>query len=332
MAAKRQYSAYAKPIREAGTVDADAPLTVVADNVRVRYTTTRDVRRRGLFSLRRQRAVVNAVRGVSLTIQSGEFVGIVGRNGSGKSTLLRVLAGLEPISSGTTHTSSTPLLLGVSAAMIDSLSGAENIRLGCLAMGLTPEQAEEKFDSIVELSALEDSIGRPLRTYSSGMAARLKFAISLAADPEILIIDEALSTGDETFAERAHAAMTQMLQSAGTVIMVNHALSAIKTMCTRAVWLEAGSVVMDGDAVTVTDEYRRFAALLAEGKQKEAAAVLSRANQQWRASERFAYASSFLQTHQEDGADGSLSFARALRTDRSPSQFPSAAHQPRKGR
>src|SRR5690606_6977869 len=130
-------------------------------------------------------------------------------NGSGKSTLLRTLAGLEPPSSGTVLTSAKPVLLGVSAALIPDLTGAENVKLGALAMGLTPEQADAAFDQVVELSALGDAIDLPMRTYSSGMAGRLKFAISLAANPEILMIDEALATGDATFAERSKKAMDQ---------------------------------------------------------------------------------------------------------------------------
>src|SRR5699024_8686659 len=175
------------------TAPPESPVTVVAHNLRVRYTVLRTDRapRTDLLSrLRRKQMVsVAALRGVSFTARSGEFIGIIGRNGSGKSTLLRVLAGLEPPSAGTVMTSASPMLLGVSAALIPDLTGAENVKLGALAMGLSPEQADDVFDEVVELSALGDAIDLPMRTYSSGMGSRLKFAISLAADPSILMID-----------------------------------------------------------------------------------------------------------------------------------------------
>ena len=200
---------------ERWTAPDDSPLTVVAHNLRVRYKVMRTDRtpRKDLVSkLRRKQMVsVAALRGVSFTARSGEFIGIIGRNGSGKSTLLRVLAGLEPPSSGTVLTSANPMLLGVNAALIPDLTGAQNVKLGALAMGLTPQQADDVFDDVVELSALGDAIDLPMRTYSSGMGSRLKFAISLAANPSILMIDEALATGDATFAERSKRAMDTML-------------------------------------------------------------------------------------------------------------------------
>lgn len=261
----------------------DAPdsteLTVVAHEIRKRYRVTRTGRETpkgplGRFRQRSQKVSVAAVRGVSLTVRSGEFVGIIGRNGSGKSTLLRMLAGLEEPSAGTVMTSSRPLLLGVSAALIPDLTGAQNVRLGALAMGLSPEQAEEAFGGVVELSALGEAIDLPMRTYSSGMTSRLKFAISLAATPEILMIDEALATGDATFMERSKRAMGEMLGRAGTVFLVNHAAQTIENMCSRAVWMERGRVVLDGDAVEVARKYRWFAHNLAQGDEKKAMGLL----------------------------------------------------------
>lgn len=259
----------------------ESPVTVVAHNVRMRYKALRTDRtpRSGLLGkmTRKQKVSVSALRGISLTVRSGEFVGIIGRNGSGKSTLLRSLAGLEAPSGGTVLTSTKPVLLGVSAALIPDLTGAQNVKLGALAMGLTPEQADEIFESVVELSALGDAIDLPMRTYSSGMGARLKFAISLAADPSILMIDEALSTGDATFAERSQRAMDDMLERAGTVFLVNHAAQTIENMCSRAIWMERGQVVIDGDAVEVARRYRWFAHNLAQGEEEKAAGLLREA-------------------------------------------------------
>lgn len=256
----------------------DSPLTVVAHNLRVRYKvlrTGRGPRKDLIGKLRRKQMVsVAALRGVSFTARSGEFIGIIGRNGSGKSTLLRVLAGLEPPSSGTVMSTASPMLLGVNAALIPDLTGAENVKLGALAMGLTPQRANEIFDEVVELSALGDAIDLPMRTYSSGMGSRLKFAISLAADPSILMIDEALATGDATFAERSKRAMDGMLEKAGTVFLVNHAAQTIENMCSRAIWMERGQVVLDGDAVDVAQKYRWFAHNLAQGNEEKAAGLL----------------------------------------------------------
>lgn len=256
----------------------DSALTVVADNLRVRYKvmrTDRAPRKDIIDKLRRKQLVsVAALRGVSFTARSGEFIGIIGRNGSGKSTLLRVLAGLEPPNSGTVLTSANPMLLGVNAALIPDLTGAQNVKLGTLAMGLTPQQADDVFDEVVELSALGDAIDLPMRTYSSGMGSRLKFAISLAANPSILMIDEALATGDATFAERSKRAMDSMLEKAGTVFLVNHAAQTIENMCSRAIWMERGQVVLDGDAVEVARKYRWFAHNLAQGDEEKAAGLL----------------------------------------------------------
>lgn len=255
-----------------------SPVTVVAHNLRMRYKVVRtdQERRQGSrkISTRKQKVSVSALRGISFQARSGEFIGIIGRNGSGKSTLLRTLAGLESPSSGAVLTSSRPVLLGVSAALIPELTGAQNIRLGALAMGLTPEQANDAFDEIVELSALGEAIDLPMKTYSTGMGSRLKFAISLAAYPAILMIDEALATGDATFAERSERAMGQLLGKAGTVFLVNHAAQTIENMCSRAIWMERGQIVLDGDAVEVARKYRWFAHNLAQGDDEKAAAIL----------------------------------------------------------
>ncbi|MGP5090695.1 ABC transporter ATP-binding protein [Brachybacterium tyrofermentans] len=260
----------------------ESPVTVVAHRLRMRYKTERTNRnpRKGLLAKvvkRKEMVSVSALRGVDLQVRSGEFVGIIGRNGSGKSTLLRVLAGVEPPTSGVVMTSARPQLLGVGAALIPELTGADNIKLGFLAMGLSAEEAEEKFPAAAELSALGETIDLPMRTYSSGMGARLKFAISVMAEPKILMIDEALSTGDATFSERSAKKMDDMLADAGTVFMVNHAAQTIENMCSRAIWMERGRVVLDGDAVDVARKYRWFAHNLAQGDEEKAAGLLREA-------------------------------------------------------
>lgn len=256
-----------------------SPLTVVAHQVRMRYKVPRTDRtaRKGLkgrLTRRRHMVSVSAVRGVDLAARQGEFIGIIGRNGSGKSTLLRMLAGVEPPTSGIVLTSERPQLLGVSAALIPDLTGAENIKLGFLAMGMSPEEAEERLKDAAELSALGGAVDLPMRTYSSGMSSRLKFAIAVMAEPKILMIDEALSTGDAAFAERSKKKMDHLLERAGTVFMVNHAPRAIENVCSRVIWLENGRVVMDGDTKEVSKKYRTFTYFLAQEREEEAFAHL----------------------------------------------------------
>ena len=142
---------------------------------------------------------VPAVRGVSFVAHHGESIGILGTNGSGKSTLLRAVAGLLPPSSGRVFTSAEPELLGVNAAMLPRLTGERNIMIGGLALGLSAKEFRERMDEIVEFSGIGDFAHMPMKTYSSGMGARLRFAISSVAVPEILMIDEALATGDADF-------------------------------------------------------------------------------------------------------------------------------------
>ncbi|PUB20149.1 teichoic acid transport system ATP-binding protein [Promicromonospora sp. AC04] len=201
---------------------------------------------------------VHAVRGVSFTVRHGESVGIVGVNGSGKSTMLRAIAGLMPPKSGSVHVSGEPSLLGVNAALMPSLTGERNIMIGGLALGLTPKQVDEKFDEVVEFSGIGDFVYLPMKTYSSGMGARLRFAISSAASPDILMIDEALATGDAAFKERSKSRIEDVRANAGTVFLVSHSISTIEAMCTRVLWMHQGQLVMDGPVHEVADAYKNF--------------------------------------------------------------------------
>jgi teichoic acid transport system ATP-binding protein len=201
---------------------------------------------------------VHAVRGISFTVRHGESVGIVGVNGSGKSTLLRAIAGLMPAKSGSVHVSGEPSLLGVNAALMPQLSGERNIMIGGLALGLTPKQVDERFDDVVEFAGIGDFVYMPMRTYSSGMGARLRFAISSSAQPDILMIDEALATGDAAFKAKSKARIEQVRENAGTIFLVSHSISTIEAMCNRVLWIHEGQLVMDGPTHEVTEEYKKF--------------------------------------------------------------------------
>ncbi len=172
-------------------VDADVDegtVTIRVENLHVRYRVYEDVHRtlRSMFVTRgrgRMHREVHAIRGVSFTARAGEAIGVIGSNGSGKSTLMRAIAGLLPVTEGTVYARFTPMLLGVGAVLNKSLSGRRNILLGGLALGLTREQVEEREEEIIDFAGIRDAIDLPMKTYSSGMGARLQFAISAAVEP-----------------------------------------------------------------------------------------------------------------------------------------------------
>ena len=238
---------------------------VVVDDLHIVYrvwgATPKKTGRRGLGSKLRLKSdrlelkQVHAVRGVSLVARRGESIGLIGSNGSGKSTLLSAISGALPATSGGVYCNTRPTLLGVNAAMIDNLTGERNVVLGCLAMGMQPDEIEAKFEDIVDFSGVGDFINLPMVAYSSGMAARLRFAIGAAFAPEVLLIDEALATGDAQFQERSGERIRELQGNAGVVFLVHHSTATIRKNCNRAVWLQNGVVVMDGDVTEVTDAY-----------------------------------------------------------------------------
>ena len=203
---------------------------------------------------------VKAVRGITFAAKHGEAIGIIGVNGSGKSTLLRAIAGLIPPVSGTVHVAGNPALLGVNAVLMKNLSGARNIMIGALALGLSRKEVKERFDDIVDFAEIGEFVNLPMKSYSSGMGARLRFAISANAVPDILMIDEALATGDAGFRAKSKAKMDEIRESAGTVFLVSHSLATIQAMCTRVLWIHEGELVMDGDPKQVCGSYKKFVA------------------------------------------------------------------------
>lgn len=221
-----------------------------------------------------RKEVVHALRPLSFVAHEGELIGIVGRNGSGKSSLLRLIAGLETPTSGEVYASSQPSLISVGGVLNNELTGEENIELGCLALGISPSDLPRVKQKVQDLAGIGDAIYRPMKTYSSGMGARLRFAITLANSPRITLIDEALSTGDAATGDRYTRAMNELIAQAGTVFLVTHAAQTIENLCTRAIWLDFGEFVMDGDAREVARKYRWFAHNLAQGHEEKAAGLL----------------------------------------------------------
>jgi teichoic acid transport system ATP-binding protein len=213
---------------------------------------------------------VMALKDLSLVVEHGESVGVIGRNGSGKSTLLKLVGGQVPPTSGAVFATSTPVMLGVNAALLPGLSGDQNIVLGCLAMGMSHRQINEKYDAIVDLSGLDEAIHMPMKSYSAGMSSRLRFAIAASIDPEILIIDEALNTGDAQFKDKTSKRMLELLEQAGTVFLVSHSMSTVLDLCNRAIWIDQGELIADGEPDNVVKAYRLFTQKLAAGDRFDA--------------------------------------------------------------
>ena len=201
------------------------------------------------------RRVIEAVNGVSFETRRGEAIGVIGSNGSGKSTLLSALAGLIKPTSGEILVSCEPKLLGVGAVLLNGATGIRNIRLGCLALGMSSDELDDRVAEIVEFTGLGEAIDRPLKTYSAGMRARLHFAIATAVQPEILLVDEALSVGDKEFRKKSRAKIESLLANAGTLFLVSHSTKQIERLCTRGLWLESGKLLADGPIADVIAQY-----------------------------------------------------------------------------
>ncbi|NGN69490.1 ABC transporter ATP-binding protein, partial [Streptomyces sp. A7024] len=242
-----------------------------ADNVHITYRIHGASRGRGAATaalgriLSRAKAPgvreVHAVRGVSFTAHRGEAIGLIGTNGSGKSTLLRAIAGVLPTESGRIYTDGQPALLGVNAALMNDLTGERNVLLGGLAMGLPKQDVLARAKDVIDFSGIDekgDFSSLPMRTYSSGMAARLRFAIASIKDHDVLMIDEALATGDRGFQKRSEARIRELRERAGTVFLVSHSNKNIRDICDRVLWLERGELRMDGPTEEVLQEYEAF--------------------------------------------------------------------------
>ena len=198
-----------------------------------------------------------ALSHVSFDVSKGEVIGIIGKNGSGKSTLLKIISGIMKPTRGTVKTEGTivPMLELGSGFDLD-MSGRENIFLNGAILGYTEEYLNEKYDEIVAFSELESFINVPIRNYSSGMMARLAFSVAAVVDPDILIVDEILSVGDEQFQEKSRKRMMELMGGGTTVLFVSHNLDQIREICSRTIWLDSGSIKDMGDTDKVCEEYR----------------------------------------------------------------------------
>ncbi len=247
---------------ETTTESEASPYAVRVEDLSITYRTTferKPTLKQAIVRLGRgQRSVreVQALTNVSFDIRVGTSMGIIGSNGAGKSTLMRAMAGILPPTSGNVEVwgkASTLLALGV--GFNRALSGRENIVLGGLASGLSRREVEARADDIAEWTELGDFIDMPMQTYSSGMAARVGFSVAVHMKPDILMIDEALSTGDAHFREKASAKMAELRDSARAMFLISHGLSSIAEMCNDCIWLDKGRLMMRGEPEAVIDAY-----------------------------------------------------------------------------
>ncbi len=200
-----------------------------------------------------------ALKNISFTIGRGETVGIIGRNGSGKSTLLQLLCGTSSATTGTISTSGrVAALLELGAGFNPEFSGLDNILLNGAILGIPQRELENRIDDIIAFSELKDFIHQPVKTYSSGMQARLGFSVAINVDPEILIIDEALAVGDARFVAKCMRRIKDIQALGATVLFVSHDVSAVRTLCDRAIWINQGHLVEDGDVFPVTARFTEY--------------------------------------------------------------------------
>lgn len=202
-----------------------------------------------------------ALRSVSFDIFEGETLGLLGRNGCGKSTLLRLIAGIFSPDTGSVQRHGAQVsLLSLSIGFDPELTGRENIILNAMLLGATKSEACTNMPEIIEFSELDGFIDEPVKTYSSGMQLRLGFSIAVTIKPDVLLIDEVLGVGDAHFREKAEAVMNDKIASSQTVVLVSHNSEQLARLCSRVLWLEEGTIKMQGDPITTLDCYEAFIA------------------------------------------------------------------------
>ena len=199
-----------------------------------------------------------ALRDINFEVNAGDSVGILGLNGSGKTTLSDLIAEATVPSRGEIHINGRTSLIAISAGLNAELTGVENIRIKCLMHGLSEQQIEERYDDILKFSELGEFIEQPIKNYSSGMKSRLGFAIAIHTDPDILIVDEALSVGDDTFASKCIERMKDFQNQGKTIFFVSHATKQIRDFCNKAVWVQYGEMKQFGEMKDVVKSYAEF--------------------------------------------------------------------------
>jgi lipopolysaccharide transport system ATP-binding protein len=238
---------------------------IVAENAGVWYRLHLEKRRtlrRDVITLFRRDGVQEywALRHLDFKVSPGEVLGVIGTNGAGKTTLLKVLAGiLIPDEGQVTTQGRISTLLQLGAGFEPELSGRDNIYLNGLVLGLSKAELDQRFEEIVDFAQLGQFIDAPLKTYSSGMQARLGFSVACNVDPDILLVDEILAVGDETFRDKSYNRMLSFKEQGKTILLVSHSLDKVLSFCSRAIWLNQGRIVCDGETEIVVEAYQKFA-------------------------------------------------------------------------
>jgi len=207
----------------------------------------------------KQTRVIRALDEVNLDVEYGQVLGIIGTNGAGKSSLMRVISGILPPTQGRIEVyGSVSTLLALGVGFNPSMSGRDNVYLGGLAAGMSRDEIDNHFEEIAEFSELGEAIDAPMRTYSSGMYARLAFSVAATVRPDILIVDEALSTGDARFKEKSLEKIKELRSDARALILVSHALGTVRDICNEVAWLHKGKLIQRGKPDEVVDAYASF--------------------------------------------------------------------------
>ncbi|MGH6760498.1 MAG: ABC transporter ATP-binding protein [Phyllobacterium sp.] len=215
-----------------------------------------------------------ALKDISFNVKRGETIGLIGRNGSGKSTLLQIICGtLQPTGGSVQVKGRVAALLELGSGFNPEFSGRENVYLNAAILGLTNSEIDERFESIAQFADIGPFIDQPVKSYSSGMYVRLAFATAINVDPDILVVDEALAVGDEAFQRKCFARIEEIQDRGGTILFVSHAAQTIVQLCSRAILIDGGEVLLEGKPKTVTSQYQRLMNLSGERAQEVRSAI-----------------------------------------------------------
>ncbi|WP_029267462.1 teichoic acids export ABC transporter ATP-binding subunit TagH [Virgibacillus alimentarius] len=234
--------------------------SVVFHNVTKKYKMYKDSsdRLKGVFAPNRYGEDFYAVKHISFTADPGDVIGVVGVNGAGKSTLSNLISGVAPPTTGEITVNGQVSIIAIASGLDKELTGRDNIEYKCLMLGFTKKEIEALMPQVIEFADIGNFIDQPVKNYSSGMKSRLGFAISVNIDPDVLVIDEALSVGDQTFKQKCYDKMNEFKEKGKTIFFVSHSLQQVRKFCNKVLWLEAGEVRAYGKRIEVLPQYRKF--------------------------------------------------------------------------